>query len=241
MSDLVNNDPVSHDAVNHDAASHDAEPLANLAAGQLSEPEARAVEAHIATCSGCAQTFESFRDAVGALRENIAPEQFMTEKGDPSDLIFQRRILGEIRRRKRAQALRRRVPWLVAAAVAVLVALGGGVALGHATAPPSTQTVDPQAGGRMVSGTGVGGASLTATITAAGQSVNLVAAASGLPRGAHCRLVVVAADGRRETAGSWTVPAVGKIPGSAAVPIADVRAVAVDDADTGLQMVYAPV
>ena len=62
--------------------------------------------------------------------------------------------------------------------------------------------------------------------------------AAGFPRGAHCQLYVVTADGTRELAGSWTVPAGGPIQGSAAVNMSQVQAVAVKDADTGQELAY---
>ena len=66
----------------------------------------------------------------------------------------------------------------------------------------------------------------------------LLVNAAGLPRGAHCQLYVVTADGTRELAGSWTVPAGGPIQGSAAVNMSQVQAVAVKNADTGQELVY---
>ena len=48
---------------------------------------------------------------------------------------------------------------------------------------------------------------MRATVAPSGQWVRLAVTASGFPRGARCRLIVVAADGQREQAGSWTVAA----------------------------------
>jgi hypothetical protein len=129
----------------------------------------------------------------------------------------------------------------------VLVALAGvlGGLVGRATAPTEPSIVLAE-GARTVQGTGVGGASLRATIAPSGQWVRLAVTASGFPRGARCRLVVVTADGQREQAGSWTVPAAGgpeggvSVSGSAAVPMSQVRAVVVET-DAGQELMYVQV
>ena len=73
--------------------------------------------------------------------------------------------------------------------------------------------------------------------------MRLAVTAAGFPRGARCRLIVVAVDGQREQAGSWTVPAAGgpeggvSVAGSAAVPLSEVPAVAVET-DAGQELMY---
>jgi RNA polymerase sigma-70 factor (ECF subfamily) len=94
-----------------------------------------------------------------------------------------------------------------------------------------------------VQGTGVGGAAMRATVAPAGEWVRLAVTAAGFPRGARCRLIIVTADGQREQAGSWTAPAAGRpeggvsVSGSAAVPMSQVRAVAVET-DGGQELMY---
>ena len=227
--------------------THDSAALSLLALGLLSEPEARAVEAHLATCTDCSHEWAQRRDTVTLLDEHVPAETFITARAHPDDLTFTR-ILRAVRREKRAQARHRLLRPLAAAAAVILVALGGAFALGRATAPEPTPTILEAAGARTVQGIGVGGASLQATIAPApsGDTVQLMVTAAGFPRGAHCQLLVVTADGQRQIAGSWTVPPAGAPPsgpirGSAAVTMSQVRAVAVADAGTGQELAYLPV
>jgi len=234
-----------------DLVGHDSSPLAERrraqvlsqhALGLLSESEARDLEAHLAGCAPCCQDWEAIRATVDLVGENIPEEFFDTTRADPTDLIFQG-TLRAVRREKRATTWHRLLR-PVAAAVFVLVALAGvlGGVVGRATAPIEPSIVQAE-GAHTVQGTGVGGASMRATVAPAGQWVRLAVTASGFPRGARCRLMVVAADGQREQAGSWTVPAAGgpeggaSVSGSAAVPMSQVRAVAVET-DAGQELMY---
>jgi anti-sigma-K factor RskA len=218
---------------------HDSEALTLLALGHLSEPEARVVEAHLTGCAQCARAWEAARDTAALLGEHIPEEFFSTERADSSDLIFAR-TLRDVRKEKRTHMWHRRRAPILAAAVAVVIALTGAVTVGRVTAPEPTPTILQAAGARTVQGTGVGGASLQATVApaATGDTVQLLVNATGLPRGAHCELFVVTADGTKHLAGSWTVPAGGPIQGSAAVNMSQVAAVAVSNADTGQELAY---
>jgi putative zinc finger protein len=229
-----------------DLVMHDSVAVTNHALGLLSESEARAVEAHLAGCTQCTTECAAVRDTVVALDE-LPPEFFDQTPADPSDLVFQR-TLRAIRAEKRSRARHRLARPLTAAAVALLVALGGAFVAGRSTAPQSPTTQSPitqAAGGHTVQGAGLNGAALRVSITPSpsGDWVRLVATATGFPRGAHCRLIVITADGRREVAGSWTVPAAGGpdggvvLAGSAAVDFSQVRAVAVDT-DAGQELMY---
>lgn len=210
------------------------------ALGLVDDPELlRALEAHLAVCEQHFKEWEQARDTLALVAEHIPREFFDTTRADPdADLVFQR-TLRAIRQEKRAKARRRWLRPVLAAAVALIALAGGAFTVGRATAPGEPPPVIQVAGSRTVQGTGLGGATLAATLTPSGESVQLAVTASGFPRGARCQLLVVTADGRREPAGSWTVPAVGaptpggmSLSGSAAVDISQVRAVAVD-ADTG--------
>jgi hypothetical protein len=222
-----------------DLVVHDSQLVTNHALGLVDDLESlRALEAHLAGCAQCCQEWEDVRDTLALAAEHIPPEFFDTTRADPDDdLIFQR-TLGAVRQEKRAKARHRWLRPVAAAAMALIALIGGGFAVGRATAPSEPPAVVQAEGGRTIQGTGVGGATMAATLTPFGESVRLAVTASGFPRGARCHLVVVTADGRREPAGSWTVPAAGapaggvSLTGSAAVDISQVRAVAVD-ADTG--------
>ena len=92
--------------------------------------------------------------------------------------------------------------------------------------PPGTRTAtatDPQTG-----------ATLDVTVIPAAGWVRLCVRAGGIPEGEECRLVVVGADGVRETAGSWRVSAAGERDGTplasfALVDPAEVEAVVVEN------------
>jgi len=227
-----------------DRVKHDSQALSLLLLGLLSDREARATEAHLAHCADCCAELQKIRDTVELLDENVPPETWMTERANPDDLIITR-ALRTARNTKRSQDRHRLLRPLAAAAVVLLVALSGAFSAGRATAPDPTTAILDAAGARTVHGSGPSGASVQATFAPApsGDTVALMVTAANLPRGAHCQLVVVTSDGHRELAGSWTVPPAGAAPigairGSAAVNIAQVRALAVNDADTGHELAY---
>ena len=204
------------------------------------------LEAHLAGCTQCGTEWAAVHDSLVALDE-LPPEFFDQTPADPSDLVFQR-TLRAIRAEKRSQNRHRLARPLTAAAVALLVALGGAFGAGRGTARRLTRrpvAASPRPPAAHGGGDGLNGAALRVSLapSPSGDWVRLVATATGLPRGAHCRLIVITADGRREIAGSWTVPAGGEPDGgavlarSAAVEFSQVRAVAVDT-DAGQELAY---
>ena len=230
-----------------DLVKHDSEALSLLVLGLLSDADASRTEAHLAHCADCCRELEEIRETVALLDEHVPPETWMTERADSDDLIFTG-ALRNVRSAKRSHDLHRLLRPLAAAAAVLVIALGGAFVAGRATATDPITAIVNAAGARTVHGSGVSGAAVQATIAPApsGDTVQLLVTAAGLPRGARCQLVVVTAGGQRDPAGSWTVPAAGEPPsgpirGSAAVNIAQVRAVAVTDADTGHELVYLPV
>ena len=227
---------------------HDSLSITNHALGLLSEAEALALEAHLISCAECRREWEEVRDTVALVGEHVPKEFFDTDRANPDDDPVFVRTLRAVRQEKRAQVRRRLWKPLAAAAAAVIVALGGAVVVGRALAPEPTPAILQAAGARTVQGTGVAGASLQAILApaASGDTVQLQVTAAGFPRGARCQLLVVTADGRRELAATWTVPPAGAPPsgpiqGTAAVNMAQVRAVAVADAGSGPQLLFLPV
>ena len=73
-----------------DLVTHDSAALSLLALGLLSEPEARAVEAHLATCTDCSHEWAQRRDTVTLLDEHVPAETFITARANPDDPIFVR-------------------------------------------------------------------------------------------------------------------------------------------------------
>ena len=136
-----------------DLVRHDSVAVTNHVLGLLSDSEARAVEAHLAGCAHCTTEWAAVRDSLVALDE-LPPEFFDQTPADPSDLVFQR-TLRAIRAEKRSRGRRRLARPLTAAAVALLVALGGAFVAGRSTAPPSPIAQSPitqAAGGHTVRG-----------------------------------------------------------------------------------------
>jgi anti-sigma factor RsiW len=74
--------------------------VANHAVGLLSEPEARALEAHFAGCSECCREWEAYR-ATGTAIEFIDREVFDTTRADPFDPVIEG-ALRRVRSAKRA-------------------------------------------------------------------------------------------------------------------------------------------
>ena len=235
---------------------HDPQALTAHALGELSEPQARELEAHLATCAACCHEWRAIRAVVDQLGE-LPPEFFTTELADPNDPLCQR-IIRKIHRDKRTRLLRRHGV-VAAAAAAVLIALASAFAVGRATTPTPPLTAANAAaaagapagqspvlsteGARLVASTS-GNTTLQATLTPTGQWVRLLVTASGFPPGQRCHLIMITTDGRAEAAGSWTVPLTGEprggvvLAGSAAVPLWQVRAISVHT-DDGRQLAYA--
>lgn len=214
------------------APQHPTVDLGAHALGLLDGAEARAVEAHLAGCPVCRTEFEELRD-MSAMLDDMPPEAFL--EGPPDSDLVLARTLRQMRGERSARG-RRRVLSIAAAAVVVAGAvLGGGWAIGRATAPAPAVVAQP-AGTITLTGAGVDGATMNATISPAKQWIRLVANVKGIPVGERCRIIVVARDGTREQAGGWVVPATAEtggvtLNGSAAIAIQDVASVVVQNVD----------
>ena len=68
--------------------THDSAALSLLALGLLSEPEARAVEAHLATCTDCSREWAQRRDTVTLLDAHVPAEAFITARADPDAALL---------------------------------------------------------------------------------------------------------------------------------------------------------
>jgi anti-sigma factor RsiW len=221
---------------------HDREELGAHVLGLLDGDDARAVDAHLAVCGQCRQEWEELR-AMAELLDEVPPEALL--EGPPDGDLVLRRTLRQIRAEARAGRRRRLVVGAAVAAVALAVVLGGGVVVGRAMAPdPSVLAQPPAPGTTILTGTGPGGAELTASVVPAAGWVRLTATVDGVPAGQRCRLVVVARDGSRAVAGSWLVSAAGEhdgttLHGSAIVAPDQVAAVLVEN-EAGREFVVAP-
>ncbi|HEV7650318.1 MAG TPA: zf-HC2 domain-containing protein [Actinophytocola sp.] len=228
---------------------HDPALLAAYALGGLDPAEQDAVQAHVAGCPDCQLEVREFTNLRLALDE-VPPEAFLDGPPAGGDLLLQKTLR---RARTEAPPERRRVwgPALitVAAAVALAVAVSGGVVLGRQTAPDEvaggpTTTVPGNA--RQAKATDAQtGATMAITLEPKMGWVTLHADVSGIKAGLNCELRVVPRTGEPVLAGSWRVSKLGEaegtpLDGSALVDPSAVKAVEVVTTD-GKTMVTVPV
>ncbi|MFJ6938725.1 anti-sigma factor family protein [Streptomyces sp. NPDC101132] len=231
---------------------HVNEQLGPYVLGVLDDAEAGAVEEHLASCTDCAAEVAAFRELEEALGE-VPPEAFLEGPPPDGDLLLQRtlrQVRGEVARARRTRWALTGVA--AAASLAAVFWLGTQASDGARdvavppTAPTATAPVPP-AGTRLATATDPGtGARMTVRVVPAVKWVRVNAAVTGVPPGERCRIVVVARDGTRTTAGGWVVGTAahgeGKgvmLDGSAATDPADVVAVAVEN-EAGRRFVTVP-
>ncbi|MET9962895.1 zf-HC2 domain-containing protein [Streptomyces sp. NPDC006326] len=239
---------------------HEEEQLGPYVLGVLDAQDARRVEEHMSGCVECREEVAALRQMEAALGE-VPAEAFLDGPPQGGDLLLQRtlrQVRGEV-----AGARRRRLALAGLAAAASLAAVfWAGAQLGGSgetvaqvpppspavTAPASPTAPVPVPGTRVASATDVRtGARMTVQVTPAAKWVRVHAAVTGVPSGERCRLVVVAKDGTRTTAGGWVVGSQdngeGKgaaLDGSAAVDPSQVKEVLVEN-EAGKAFVSVPV
>ncbi|MDX8149179.1 zf-HC2 domain-containing protein [Lentzea sp. BCCO 10_0061] len=249
------------------AGAHDAVTLGCYALGVLDAHESLGVEQHLRGCPSCRAQVADFHRIRTAL-DDVPREAFLHELEDdlpmPSDLLLQR-TLRQIRQesvipqqresapRPRASpplpvedlpepqhARARRWPgYLVAAAVAAVVAFGGAAVFMQNQAPQSTI-----AGPRTGEGKANGGIELKANIAPSSQDRYMVTAEiNGLPALQKCKLVVIGKDGTKTEAFAWTSSEKAKAEGATvrgvvSVPPDQVQSIAVENTE-GKQFVVA--
>lgn len=217
--------------------------------GGLDPADADAIEQHLATCADCrAEAAELGR--LRAMLDEVPPEAFLDGPPADGDLVAQRAIR-QVRQERSAGRRNKGLLGAAAAAVVIAALVVAGIVVGRSTstnvtAQPSTSTVAPAppAGTRVVQATDpTTNARITARIVPAAGWVRVHAAVADVSAGQRCRLVVVAADGTREVAGSWLVSPAGEqqgtaLDGAALVQLEDVRAIVVENFE-GRQLVAA--
>ncbi|MFI7674590.1 anti-sigma factor family protein [Actinophytocola sp. NPDC049390] len=224
---------------------HDRAQLGAYALGVLDPVEARQVHEHLATCLDCQREVNELMMIRRAL-DQVPPEAFVDGPPEDGDLLL-RRTLRQVR--DEAPARRRfSAGFAVAAAVAVAVALGGGILIGRETvstpvAQPPTSTLPSNA--RLAEATDAGtGTSMNIALEPRKGWVWVNATVTGLDAGLHCEMYVVTKDGKDVLAGGWLVSedaatAGTKLEGTADVPPDEVRAVEIRTRD-GQTMVSVP-
>jgi anti-sigma factor RsiW len=213
---------------------HDRTLLGAYALGVLDQAEAQEVTAHLSTCVDCRREVNALGQ-VRPLLDTVPPEAFLD--GPPENDLVLQRALREIRRE--APVRRNWAPAIIglAAAVAVAVAVGGGVLIGRQTAPTVAAAPAVPANARTAQVTDPAtGASMKVTLVPKAGWVTVNATVSGVAAGTKCLLQVVPRTGDAQLAGSWKVSPQGArdgttLQGSAIIDpktVASVRIVTTD-------------
>lgn len=214
---------------------HDQVELGAYATGLLDAATRQVVNNRLAVCPRCRAELEGLLTMSDLLADQ-PPELFLD--GPPDGDLVLRRAVREIRRETGGRVLRRRVAVGVAAAAVGAAVLGGGYAIGRSTGPETSVV----AGGVVLTGSGVGGSTLQATLNPVGSWVRVGVKVSNLPAGQRCYIVVTDRSGNTQVAGSWIVgqrtESAASLDGSAAVALSDVASVAIRN-DQGTEFVKA--
>lgn len=208
-------------------SEHETELLGAYVLGVLDRHEQDSVRAHLDGCAPCRREVEDLREMEAALGE-LPPEAFL-EGPPPDGELLLHKTLAEVRDQSRRRAWRNRALLTAAAVLVTLVALAAGTLIGRGSASSETPVATPTAtAARTGSATDAQtGVAMSATVRPAVGWVRVSATVTGVPPGEECRLLVVAADGSREPAGSWLSSASGTttVDGAALMAPADVAAV----------------
>ena len=227
--------------------------LGAYALGALDPDEAADFERrHLQTCAQCRFDLNE----LVALRESldeVPPEAFLDGPPEGGDLLLQK-TLRRVRDEEEAAPVRstsRRGLALVAAAVLVVAALGGGILVGRQTGSDSGPLAIP-AQPTEVPGTKSAegrdpttGVQLAASVAPFQGWVRVNVAVKGVKAGEQCLLQVVTKEGQAVTAGSWKVSEKWEsqgfsLDGSALVAPDDVKSVDIVTVD-GRKLVSAQV
>jgi anti-sigma factor RsiW len=185
--------------------------LGAYALGSLDPADERLVRDHLESCDACTAEFAELGRAASALAlvdlaDVIGPAQA------PDNLPSLLTQVRAFRRRRRLAAV------AVAASVAVLAGIGGGLVVGGDGEQPvsgpsvsETPVSEPPVSEPPVASVSAEEAGISLAVDAwdKGWGTALRAKVSGVPAGSRCSLVAVGLDGTREIAASWVVPGSG--------------------------------
>ncbi|GAA4242550.1 anti-sigma-L factor RslA [Actinomadura meridiana] len=182
--------------------------------GALDPAERSQVEAHLAGCPACRDELVGLA-GLPAMLGRVDEAQLTEMAGPPPELLDGLLARAAERRQGRLALLRRRVGWApIAAAACLLLVVGAvfGVLMFPSDTDETATPPPPATSATSTSGERIGAENPATNIKAYvvlkekkwGTEVELHLA--GVPKGSHCRLLVVARDGRRDALGSWYVP-----------------------------------
>ncbi|MEV0664759.1 anti-sigma factor family protein [Actinomadura luteofluorescens] len=197
--------------------------LGSYVLGALDPGERSRLEAHLEGCPACRDELAGMA-GLPALLGRVDEAHLERVAGPPPELLDGLLARAAERRRSRFGRLGRlaggRAGWApLAAAACLLLVVGGlfggllfpsrtdGAGSGPPPPPSSTSSPAPVVAGERINASDPEGAVKGYVVLrrkAWGTEVELHLA--GVPKGSHCRLLVIARDGRRDALGSWYVP-----------------------------------
>jgi len=167
------------------------------------EPADRAlVEAHLGSCLRCREELAGLAGLPALLgrvpraeADLLAPAGLQAADEPPPELL--RSVLAQVAARRKV----RRWRGITAAAAAVIIAVGGGVAIAHALGPRAAAP-SPDVASASDARTHI---SAVVDYSASGPGTAMRVRVSGIPVGTTCQFWVVSATGQRSVAGRWTI------------------------------------
>ena len=167
------------------------------ALGLLEDQDRVAFEAHLATCDTCRVELSSFGQ-VAALLRGMEPVEVPADVSPPADLLHRRAAAS--RRRRRRQV------FVSVAACAVL--LGGGIGIGLAGAPNSSQ-VTGLTGQLHAAGNPANGVTGTVGLVAKAWGTQVQLDLAGVRGPQECQLIAISKTGAEKIVTGWFVTAPG--------------------------------
>jgi hypothetical protein len=172
------------------------------ALGLLEDQDRVAFQAHLATCDTCRVELASFGQ-VAALLRGMEPVEVPADASPPADLLHRRAAAS--RRRRRRQ--------IVVSVAACAVLLGGGIGVGLASAPNSSQ-VTGLSGQLHAADNPANGVTGTVGLVAKAWGTQVSLDLAGVPGPQQCELIAIARNGARTVVTGWLVTAPGDgVPG----------------------------
>jgi Putative zinc-finger len=171
--------------------------------GAIDPAERAQVDAHLATCPGCREELASLAGLPAMLRKvPVVEAERLASPGAEPDLsvVPSDEMLKSLA--ARTTNVRRIHRWrgVLAAAAAVIVALGGGAAIATALQPGSSQV---NAHWKLAHGGSATGIHLTVEYRPVASGTLIKANVAGAPRGVTCNFQVVDGHGKVTQLGSW--------------------------------------